>query len=125
MRELYNWHDVAKRTEIVYDRALKCPNQNLLERVSRYLYCGVWAGKLFFLVMIVDFLFWRLLELWQAASAPEIRGMKHVDCHLDCSEPSSPLTHTASSSFSLGRRCTAALFRHPPFSWGTNALEKC
>ncbi|XLU59386.1 hypothetical protein S245_018595, partial [Arachis hypogaea] len=65
MRELYNWHDVAKRTEIVYDHALKCPNQNLLERVSRYLYCGVWAGKLFFLVMIVDFLFWRLLELWQ------------------------------------------------------------
>ncbi|XLS75489.1 hypothetical protein HN51_032354 [Arachis hypogaea] len=37
MRELYNWHDVAKRTEIVYDRALKCPNQNLLERVSRYI----------------------------------------------------------------------------------------
>ncbi|XLR38655.1 hypothetical protein S83_023315 [Arachis hypogaea] len=67
MRELYNWHDVAKRTEIVYDRALKCPNQNLLERLSRYLYCGVWAGKLFFLVMIVDFLFWRLLELWQPA----------------------------------------------------------
>ncbi|RYR53024.1 hypothetical protein Ahy_A06g027869 [Arachis hypogaea] len=67
MRELYNWHDVAKRTEIVYDHALKCPNQNLLERVSRYLYCGVWAGKLFFLVMIVDFLFWRLLELWQPA----------------------------------------------------------
>ncbi|RYQ95925.1 hypothetical protein Ahy_B08g091314 isoform B [Arachis hypogaea] len=33
----------------------------------RYLYCGVWAGKLFFLVMIVDFLFWRLLELWQPA----------------------------------------------------------
>lgn len=36
MRELYNWHDVAKRTEIVYDRALKCSNQNLLERLSWY-----------------------------------------------------------------------------------------
>ncbi|XP_070674783.1 phosphatidylinositol N-acetylglucosaminyltransferase subunit A-like isoform X6 [Malus domestica] len=34
-RELYNWHDVAKRTEIVYDRALKCSNQNLLQRLSR------------------------------------------------------------------------------------------
>ncbi|QHO36784.1 uncharacterized protein DS421_9g286680 [Arachis hypogaea] len=55
MRELYNWHDVAKRTEIVYDRTLKCPNQNLLVRVSRQV------------VMIVDFLFWRLLELWQPA----------------------------------------------------------
>ncbi|CAI8592427.1 unnamed protein product [Vicia faba] len=37
MRELYDWNDVAKRTEIVYDRALKCSNQNLLERLSRYL----------------------------------------------------------------------------------------
>ena len=36
MKELYNWHDVAKRTEIVYDRALKCSNQSLLERLSRY-----------------------------------------------------------------------------------------
>ncbi|KHN37952.1 Phosphatidylinositol N-acetylglucosaminyltransferase gpi3 subunit [Glycine soja] len=65
MRELYNWHDVAKRTEIVYDRAFKCSNQNLLERLSRYLFCGAWAGKLFFLVMIVGFLLWQLLELWQ------------------------------------------------------------
>jgi phosphatidylinositol glycan class A protein len=36
MKKLYDWHDVAKRTEIVYDRALKCPDQNLLERLSRY-----------------------------------------------------------------------------------------
>ncbi|KAG4959937.1 hypothetical protein JHK87_036570 [Glycine soja] len=35
MRELYNWRDVAKRTEIVYDRASKCPNQSLLESLSR------------------------------------------------------------------------------------------
>ncbi|XP_058748490.1 phosphatidylinositol N-acetylglucosaminyltransferase subunit A-like isoform X1 [Vicia villosa] len=65
MRELYDWNDVAKRTEIVYDRALKCSNQNLLERLSRYLACGAWAGKLFCLVMIVGYLFWQLLELWQ------------------------------------------------------------
>ncbi|KAK7373668.1 hypothetical protein VNO80_07084 [Phaseolus coccineus] len=36
MKELYNWQDVGKRTEIVYDSALKCSNQNLLERLSRY-----------------------------------------------------------------------------------------
>ncbi|KAK7319655.1 hypothetical protein RJT34_04378 [Clitoria ternatea] len=67
MRELYNWHDVAKRTEIVYDSALKCPNQNLLERLSRHLSCGAWAGKIFCLVMIFSFLFWHLLEIWQPA----------------------------------------------------------
>ncbi|XP_050898295.1 phosphatidylinositol N-acetylglucosaminyltransferase subunit A isoform X3 [Lathyrus oleraceus] len=65
MRELYSWHDVSKRTEIVYDRALKCSDQNLLERLSRYLSCGAWAGKIFCLVMIFNFLLWHLLELWQ------------------------------------------------------------
>ncbi|PON81293.1 Glycosyl transferase [Trema orientale] len=67
MKGLYDWHDVAKRTEIVYDRALKCTNQSLLGRLSRYLSCGAWAGKLFCLVMIIDFLLWRLLQIWQPA----------------------------------------------------------
>ncbi|GKV25248.1 hypothetical protein SLEP1_g34711 [Rubroshorea leprosula] len=34
MEKLYNWHDVAKRTEIVYDHALKRSNQNLLQYLS-------------------------------------------------------------------------------------------
>ncbi|KAK3205947.1 hypothetical protein Dsin_019993 [Dipteronia sinensis] len=67
MKKLYNWHDVAKRTEIVYDRALKCSNQNLIERLSRYLSCGAWAGKLFALVMIIDYLLWHLLRLWKVS----------------------------------------------------------
>lgn len=72
MKKLYDWHDVAKRTQIVYDRALKCPNQSLLERLSRYLSCGAWAGKLFCLVMIIDFVLWRLLQLWQPAEDIEV-----------------------------------------------------
>ncbi|KAF8414235.1 hypothetical protein HHK36_002235 [Tetracentron sinense] len=36
MKKLYSWHDVARRTEVVYDRALKCSNENLLQRLSRY-----------------------------------------------------------------------------------------
>lgn len=72
MKKLYDWHDVAKRTEIVYDRALNCSNQSLLERLSRYLACGAWAGKLFCLVMIIDFLLWRLLQLWKPAEDIEV-----------------------------------------------------
>jgi hypothetical protein len=34
----------------------------------RYLCCGAWAGKLFCLVMIVGYLFWQLLELWQVCT---------------------------------------------------------
>lgn len=39
MKKLYSWHDVAKRTEIVYNRALKCSNQSLIERLPRYISC--------------------------------------------------------------------------------------
>uniref|UniRef100_A0A7N2L194 phosphatidylinositol N-acetylglucosaminyltransferase n=1 Tax=Quercus lobata TaxID=97700 RepID=A0A7N2L194_QUELO len=72
MKKLYDWHDVAKRTEIVYDHALNCSNQSLLERLSRYLTCGAWAGKLFCLVMIIDFILWRLLQLWKPAEDIEV-----------------------------------------------------
>ncbi|XP_043712060.1 phosphatidylinositol N-acetylglucosaminyltransferase subunit A-like [Telopea speciosissima] len=78
MKELYSWHDVARRTEVVYDRALKCTDENLLERLSRYLTCGAWAGKLFCLVMIIDFLLWHLLKLWQPAEdIEEVPDIKH------------------------------------------------
>ncbi|KAG9444372.1 hypothetical protein H6P81_015712 [Aristolochia fimbriata] len=65
IKELYSWHDVARRTEIVYRHALNCPSEKLLKRLSRYLNCGAWAGKLFCLVMVVNFLLWHLLELLQ------------------------------------------------------------
>ncbi|KAK7333896.1 hypothetical protein VNO80_30677 [Phaseolus coccineus] len=77
MRELYNWHDVAKRTEFVYDRALKCSIQNLLESLSRYLFRGAWACKLFCLVMIIGFLLWQLLELWQIDDIEEVSDFIH------------------------------------------------
>ncbi|KAL7616801.1 phosphatidylinositol N-acetylglucosaminyltransferase subunit A isoform X1 [Lactuca sativa] len=72
IKGMYSWQDVAKRTEIVYDRALKCPDQSLLERLSRYLTCGAWAGKLFCLVMIVDYILWRLLQVWQPDTEVEV-----------------------------------------------------
>lgn len=65
MKKLYSWHDVARRTETVYDRALRCSSQPLLDRLSRYLTCGAWAGKLFCLVMLIDFILWQFLQLWQ------------------------------------------------------------
>lgn len=83
MRSLYSWHDVAKRTEIVYDRALQASEKNLLQRLPRYLKCGSWAGKLFCLVMIVNFLLLRLLELWQPVESieevPDILLVQHQD----------------------------------------------
>ncbi|XP_051138717.1 phosphatidylinositol N-acetylglucosaminyltransferase subunit A [Andrographis paniculata] len=65
MKKLYSWHDVAKRTEIVYNRAFQCSGQDLLERLPRYFSCGAWAGKIFCVVMIIDYLLWCLLKLWK------------------------------------------------------------
>ncbi|GKD17948.1 hypothetical protein Tco_1207106, partial [Tanacetum coccineum] len=82
IKGMYSWQDVAKRTEIVYDRAMRCSNQTLLERLPRYLTCGAWAGKLFCLVMIIDFILWRLLQLWQPDSevelVPDIKLTKRI-----------------------------------------------
>ncbi|EPS67605.1 hypothetical protein M569_07169, partial [Genlisea aurea] len=74
MKKLYSWHDVAKRTEIVYDCARRCclDQESVLERLPRYLCCGTWAGKLFCVVMIIDFLLWKLLQLWQGDGDIEI-----------------------------------------------------
>ncbi|KAL2925494.1 Phosphatidylinositol N-acetylglucosaminyltransferase subunit A [Bienertia sinuspersici] len=82
MKKLYSWHDVAQRTERVYERALKYADQNLLERLSRYFSCGAWAGKLFCLVMIVNYLFWCLLNLWQ----PEDEIAEALDVQLPAHE---------------------------------------
>ncbi|XP_044946377.1 phosphatidylinositol N-acetylglucosaminyltransferase subunit A-like isoform X3 [Hordeum vulgare subsp. vulgare] len=35
MKKLYSWDDVAKRTEIVYDRAMQSSNTNLLDHLPR------------------------------------------------------------------------------------------
>ncbi|XP_020590589.1 phosphatidylinositol N-acetylglucosaminyltransferase subunit A [Phalaenopsis equestris] len=88
LKKLYSWHDVAKRTEVVYDRALLCSDETLLQRLPRYLKCGAWAGKLFCLVMIVNFLLWQLLQLWQPSKSieevPDIAILKNKDKEKCC-----------------------------------------
>ncbi|XP_038879302.1 phosphatidylinositol N-acetylglucosaminyltransferase subunit A isoform X3 [Benincasa hispida] len=83
MKKLYDWHDVARRTVIVYDYALRSSDQNLLGRLSRYLSCGSWAGKLFCLVMIIDFLLWYFLKLWQPDENIEVVPDFKLTCNQD------------------------------------------
>lgn len=37
MKTYYSWHDVAKRTEIVYDCAMGSSNKSILQRLPRFL----------------------------------------------------------------------------------------
>ncbi|KAK3315468.1 glycosyltransferase family 4 protein [Apodospora peruviana] len=93
VKNMYSWTNVALRTERVYNgisgaiseaefysydaasavaAASWTANRGrsgvqsfaLIDRLKRYYGCGIWAGKLFCLVVIVDYLLFLFLELW-------------------------------------------------------------
>lgn len=85
VKNMYSWADIARRTERVYDLINGNPpaadnegyyddewtyygqpaqNSNaLMDRLKRYFGCGVWAGKLFVIVVVIDYLIYCFLEL--------------------------------------------------------------
>ncbi|CAG8459624.1 6459_t:CDS:10 [Paraglomus brasilianum] len=65
IKEMYSWVNVAERTEKVYNTIWKMKNPPLIERLRRYYGCGVWAGKLFCILIALDYLIWKFLE-WVA-----------------------------------------------------------
>lgn len=85
IRKMYSWTDIAKRTERVYkgisgdieesefyNTAAATRGRGgvqrdfaLIDRLKRYYGCGIWAGKLFCLCVIIDYLFFLFLE-WVA-----------------------------------------------------------
>ncbi|XP_064642386.1 phosphatidylinositol N-acetylglucosaminyltransferase subunit A-like [Lineus longissimus] len=62
VKNLYTWHDVARRTEIVYDSIAEEPQDSLEDRICRYYQCGAVAGKLFALVAVIDVIFLFFLK---------------------------------------------------------------
>ncbi|GAB1312767.1 Phosphatidylinositol N-acetylglucosaminyltransferase GPI3 subunit [Madurella fahalii] len=91
VKSMYSWTNVAMRTERVYngisgaiseaefygyDAANGASSWSatrgrsgvqsfaLIDRLKRYYGCGIWAGKLFCLCVIVDYLLFLFLELW-------------------------------------------------------------
>lgn len=83
VKKMYSWDNVAQRTERVYDGITgtiseeefygfdtggytgnRVRNFALIDRLKRYYGCGIWAGKLFCLCAVIDYLFFLVLELW-------------------------------------------------------------
>lgn len=88
VRMMYSWTDVAERTERVYDGISGDLTEEefygygtgdgwsgargragvqsfaLIDRLKRYYGCGIWAGKLFCICVIVDYLIFIFLEIW-------------------------------------------------------------
>jgi phosphatidylinositol glycan class A protein len=89
VKMMYAWTDVARRTERVYDGISGVLNDEefyghdatdaaswsatrgragvqsfaLIERLKRYYGCGIWAGKLFCLCVVIDYLLFLILEV--------------------------------------------------------------
>ncbi|KAK0634378.1 hypothetical protein B0T17DRAFT_611402 [Bombardia bombarda] len=90
VKSMYSWTNVALRTERVYNGISGAISEAefygydaanaaswsatrgrsgvqsfaLIDRLKRYYGCGIWAGKLFCLCVIVDYLIFLFLELW-------------------------------------------------------------
>lgn len=86
VKMMYSWADIARRTERVYDLitgSASAPDNSeyynsewenygqpattqsfaLIDRLKRYYGCGIWAGKLFVIVVVVDYLIYCVLEI--------------------------------------------------------------
>ena len=88
VKAMYSWTNVAQRTERVYDGITGALSEEefygdqsgggwsatrgragvqsfaLIDRLKRYYGCGIWAGKLFCLCVVVDYLLFVFLEMW-------------------------------------------------------------
>lgn len=90
VKKMYSWTDVAERTERVYDGISGVLSEAdfygydaadaaswsatrgragvqsfaLIDRLKRYYGCGIWAGKLFCLCVVIDYLLFMFLEFF-------------------------------------------------------------
>ena len=69
VRTMYSWRDVARRTEIVYNRIVDSAPVPLVERLRRYYGCGLFAGKLNCCAVATNHLWLRVLEWTQPRAA--------------------------------------------------------
>lgn len=90
VKQMYSWTDVAERTERVYDGVVGAAGSEdfyggdaarghggarsfaLIDQLKRYYGCGIWAGKLFCLCVIVDYLLFILLEIFAPRSRIDV-----------------------------------------------------
>lgn len=64
IKKMYDWKNVAERTEIVYNRVIKAPESAMIEKLGKFYQSGSWAGFLFLLCAIVDFILLYVLEFF-------------------------------------------------------------
>lgn len=68
VKQMYDWDNIAARTEVVYRAVYQKPNLPLLDRLQKFLGCGVYFGKINCLLAALDYLLWQFLEWLQPAA---------------------------------------------------------
>lgn len=61
---MYGWGNVALRTEIVYDKVMNQRKGTIGDRLIKYYNVGSWAGILYVLCIVVDYLILGVLEIY-------------------------------------------------------------
>ncbi|KAI8986691.1 transferase [Trametes punicea] len=62
IKGFYDWKEITKRTEVVYDSVLRSQPYDFWTRLHRTLDLGRFAGVIYAIILIVDCLFFLLLE---------------------------------------------------------------
>ncbi|KAF7969753.1 hypothetical protein HWV62_26038 [Athelia sp. TMB] len=62
VKEFYSWSEVTRRTEAVYDAVMHTEAISLWERIVRTMSLGPFAGLIYTAILIVDCLFFLILE---------------------------------------------------------------
>ncbi|DAZ97324.1 TPA: hypothetical protein N0F65_003688 [Lagenidium giganteum] len=69
--EMYNWNEIAKRTEKVYEKVMQLPQPSLLHRLQLYYGIGPIAGMLACVIAAVLHVYLCVLNYWQPADEIE------------------------------------------------------
>ncbi|KAI0269418.1 transferase [Gloeopeniophorella convolvens] len=64
IRGFYDWAKVTERTEVVYRNVLATPPYPLWTRIERTMGLGPFVGPIYTIILIVDCIFFALLEWW-------------------------------------------------------------
>ncbi|KAG7869388.1 hypothetical protein KL918_000933 [Ogataea parapolymorpha] len=64
VKKMYDWGDIAKRTEKVYNMVSEREAASLVDVLIKYYNCGPWAGLLFILCVVVDLFILEFLNWW-------------------------------------------------------------
>ena len=69
LKSIYNWDKVAKKTKLVYQRALKKTDVSFITRIKKIFTVGHKAPLIYLCAVLIDFIFLFLLTIFQPLSS--------------------------------------------------------